>query len=765
MNRPSRIRRLTAVLAALVLAGCSVPQPSPSATPTATPAGLRITRVATIPDVHVPGELQPVAGTGERFVIEGENDDPPGRYSLDNGRTWQDAPAELSLRAGVEKEYGNFIGYAGLFIGVRQEPEPDWSYTGFQRWDPVTGQVDFLPYDLDLPPEDCDCEDAVYPIDYTGTHVLLDDSRLFDVSGSQAVPVEPRLPQGVEREDVGWAGLTRNGDFAVGRTRRGGSRLVLGALTEAATPRTIPVPGLTEVEVSADRIHYLVSTAAGFEVCRAETATPTDASCVRIAGSSRDEGSLSTSDGADLVTIWPGGGSNIQHWFIRGGRATRMPQGTDWAWMPYRDAAAPMALLRPGDDAPDRMVAIADDGSATDLFAAPAVPAPASNLAVTANRVAYNQRHSDDAGRTPWRTWTRSLDGGLLGDETLLTDRILTRLRVSGDRTGMQLDRHAEDDDTSVVFYDGSRQTGRVDPASTTTWLAELSGPYARLEDDFKKVKQQVVRVDGHGYDTGLVVASFGSLVVEASSPKPEPGRTFAVRDLARPDAEPVAVDLPDVAGRNYRNTDWLMWGDWLVTSYETPTQPQYLLFDYRTGETTEAAAGEWLNLLGDGWIVFTDQNSHQVRLRVLATGEEVTVVDQEATVSTDGVRALAWEDADGAVIAAIEGLPASVPRLLGALGAETFQADGERRWQPRFDLTAPVGAGVLTLADSAGDVVATVPLPAGPSGSIRGVSWDGRGTDGELVPAGDYTWTLDVGGVVGVDGLRPASGSLTITR
>ena len=116
-------------------------------------------------------------------------------------------------------------------------------------------------------------------------------------------------------------------------------------------------------------------------------------------------------------------------------------------------------------------------------------------------------------------------------------------------------------------------------------------------------------------------------------------------------------------------------------------------------------------------------------------------------------------------MIAAIEGLPASVPRLLGALGADVFQADGEGRWQPQFDLTTPVGAGVLTLADSAGEAVATVPLPAGPSGSIRGVSWDGRGTDGELVSAGDYSWTLDVDGAVSVDGLGPASGRLTVTR
>ena len=762
MNRSSGV---LAVLAALALAGCSAPQPSPSGTPTGSPAGVRITRAATIPDVHVPGELQPVAGTGDRFVIEGENDDPPGRYSLDSGRTWQDAPAELSLRAGVEKEYGNFIGYGGVLLGVRQEPEPDWSYTGFQRWDPATGKVDFLPYDLDLPPEDCDCEDAVYPIDYTGTYILLDDSRIFDVSGSQASPVEPRLPQGVKREDVRWGGITRNGEFAVGRTLRGESRLVLGALGQSAAPRTIRAPGVTQVEVSADRIHYLVSTAAGFQVCHAETATPTESSCVRIAGGSGDEGRLSTSDGADLVTVWPDGGSKVENWFIRRGRATRMPQNDHLAWMPYRDAAAPVALLRPGGDAPDRMVAVADDGGATDLFAAPAVPASATGLAVAANRVAYSQRHVDDAGRTPWRSWNRSLDDGVLGDETLLTDRMITQLLVSGDRTGWQLDRHFEDDDNSVIFYDGAQRTGAVDPASTTTWLADLSGPYARLVDDFKKVGQQIVRVDGRGYDTGPVMTSFGSLVVEASDREPGPGVTFAVRDLARPEAEPVPLDLPDLAGRTYRHTDWLMWGDWVVASYETPAQPQYLLFDYRTGQTVEIAAGEWLNLLGDGWIVFTDQESRQVRLRVLATGEEVTVVDKEAAVSSDGVRTLAWEDADGAVIAAIEGLPASVPRLLGALGADVFQADGEGRWQPQFDLTTPVGAGVLTLADSAGEAVATVPLPAGPSGSIRGVSWDGRGTDGELVSAGDYSWTLDVDGAVSVDGLGPASGRLTVTR
>ena len=773
MNRWSAMSRAIALLAALVLAGCSVSQPSPSATPTAAP-GVRIVRVTGIPDVHVPGTLAPVAGTADRFVIEGETNDQPGRYSLDNGRTWLAAPAELDLRASVEGSgYGTFIGYRGTFLGVRQAPEPDYSYTGFQRWDPATGQVTSYDYDLDPAPpaQDCDCEDAVFPVDYIGSMVLLDDSRIFDLSGATAVPVEPRLPEGVA--EVHWRGLTRNGQYAVGTASgKGGRYLVLGALSPEAKPSAIRVPGLLTADVSADRAHYLTATADRLQLCRAETATPTTASCVRVSGGDFRgyTAELSVSDGADQIGAHGKRGDDDRRWFVRGGRATqvwRLAPGTNtaWNWLPFRDAAAPMALVLSNGAEPDMAVTLAPDGTATPLLAAPAVAASPASLAVAANRVAYQQQQLTATGATVRRIWSRSLVDGRLGEPVVVTDRPIAGLRVSGDRTAVQSDRHEADGDNSVVFYDGSMETGRLRPASTTTWLHSVSGPYARLEDDFKKVAQQIVGVDGHGYDTGLVTASFGSLVIETGDREEVPGRGFALRDLARPQAEPIPIDLPDAASRPYLNTRWAMWGEWLAASYEAFDRNPTVLFNYRTGEAVDLPAGSILLGLGDGWALLGEGSTSRVRLRVLATGEEILVTEDGGEVASDGVRTVAWSGLAGAEIATIEGLPAPVPRLLGALGASSFQADGAHAWAPQFDLTAPTGAGALLITDAAGKTVASLPVEAAPGGSIRGVEWDGHDDAGGLVAPGDYTWTLDVSGATSVDGMRPASGEVRITR
>ncbi|MEN0072556.1 MAG: hypothetical protein AAGC63_16375, partial [Propionicimonas sp.] len=187
---------LAVAAAALTLAvGCSAgpvdPPPDPA---TAAPARVRLVEAAQIPNVHIPGSLKPVAGTGTTFLVEGDGSDDPARYTLDNGRTWHEVPAGLAPRAEAGG-FGSFIGYRGTFVGVRQEPEPDYSFSGFQRWDPVSGQISTLDYDLDpeLPP-DGDFDVSVFPIDYIGTLVVLNDSRIFDVTGTQALPVEPRLP-------------------------------------------------------------------------------------------------------------------------------------------------------------------------------------------------------------------------------------------------------------------------------------------------------------------------------------------------------------------------------------------------------------------------------------------------------------------------------------------------------------------------------------------------------------------------------------------
>ncbi len=746
------------LLAFALLAGCAAAQPLPSATPTPTPPGVRVTRLATIPDVHVPSGLAPVAGTGTRFLIEGE----PARYTLDNGRIWQDAPAELRAYSGrgTLPLYGSFIGYGGIFLGVRQEPEPSYAYTGFQRWDPATGEVTTLDYDLDVVEEgDSDDDTPVFPIDYIGGLVLLNDSRIFDVSGSRALPVEPRLPDATVLGKVRWSGLSRNGRYAVGLADGAeGTQLVVGALTPDAVATSVTVPGLLAVDVSADRIHYLVGGIDQLRVCRAEAASPADAGCVVLADGDYAtwlyEADLTTSDGATQVSLFSEDGEVVRYWFVRGNRVALLStDSADWDWLPYRDAAAPMA--RQGGVA----VTISDSGNATALFAAPAEAAAARSPAVAADRVVYLQE-AVTPGRSTWPVWARTIAEGGLGEPTVLVDRTVIAPYVSGDRTAVQWDSAFEDGVADLVFYDGVTETGRVTPGSGSG-LRGLSGPYARLSGG--KAGARVVRVDGREYRTGPVLAVFGSLVVEASAPQEEAGRSFVLRDLARPDAEPLPIDLPDAAGATYGNDNWRIWGEWLSATRQTHTSNVTVVLNHRTGDSWQLPEKSWVLALGDGWVLLTD--GQQVRLRVLATGEEVVVADELVDIATDGIRTLAWSGAQGGVVATIEGLDAPVPRLLGTLRMSKLRADGEHAWTPEFDLTGPAGPGTLQVADAAGVVVASLPVDASTSGSIRGLRWDGRDAAGELVEPGRYTWTLDVDGATSVDGLRPASGPLTVTR
>lgn len=785
MRMGARARLVIGLVALAVLAGCSpeTPAATPSPTvepsqPSATPSALSLRTIATIPDVQVPGSLNVVAGTGTRFLMEGQSADDPARYTLDNGRNWQDAPAELSVRADLGDSWGlqlgNFVGYGGSFVGVRQEPEPDWSYSGFQVWDPATGQVTTLDYDLDPPPaDDGDSEVWVSPIDYIGQLVLLNDSRVFDVAGTRAFPVEPRLPAGLSPDSLTLTGLTKDGQYAVGSARVGDiPQLVIAPLGAAGEPEAIESPGLLAVDVSATTIHYLLGDARKLEVCRAEVTAPLQASCARVATgdfrASRVSGRLGTSDGADQIFVSDRDGERQRLWFVRGSRPTLVSTSLEtWLWLPYRDAAGPTAQLGSWDDRTQQVVTIADDSSTVPLFGPPDVAASPGDIAVAAARVVYQQEHLSESGTPTRYAWMRTITPDGLGDEVLLTDRVAYGLRVSGDRTAVQWDRAENARDHTVVFYDGLTETGRL-AAGSTTWASTLSGPYARLVDEHSRIDRQVARIDGHTYQTGQVVALFGSLVVEASSPEATAGRGFAVRDLARPDAEPTPLKLPDAATRIYRNTGWLMWGEWLAIPYETFTGNLEILLNYRTGEVVERDG--WPVALGDGWVVLTDYKD-RFWLSELAGDREVPIGDGLSWVSTDGVRTIAWTSDQGAGVAVVEGLRATPPRLLGAVGADEFRAGGKRSWTPQLDLTKPVGAGTIEITDSTGAVVQRIPTDPASGGSIRGVTWDGRDAGGDPVPAGDYTWTLVVtasdgsGMATSVDGLRTASGIVTVTR
>jgi hypothetical protein len=103
-----------------------------------------------------------------------------------------------------------------------------------------------------------------------------------------------------------------------------------------------------------------------------------------------------------------------------------------------------------------------------------------------------------------------------------------------------------------------------------------------------------------------------------------------------------------------------------------------------------------------------------------------------------------------------------STPHLIGVLGGDKVVT------QPAplrldLDFSKPVGAGTLTIRNSAGATVGTVSTPATPDGSLRGLTWNPGSA-----PSGTYTWTLSAKDSLGQAtvsniGDAPASGSCTV--
>lgn len=83
---------------------------------------------------------------------------------------------------------------------------------------------------------------------------------------------------------------------------------------------------------------------------------------------------------------------------------------------------------------------------------------------------------------------------------------------------------------------------------------------------------------------------------------------------------------------------------------------------------------------LGDGWAWSASTTPPQVRLLNGRSGPALGRVEAGA-VSIDGVRTLAWQNAEGTHVGRVDGLP------LVRRG---------QTWRPQFDFTAAVVAGVV---------------------------------------------------------------------
>lgn len=104
---------------------------------------------------------------------------------------------------------------------------------------------------------------------------------------------------------------------------------------------------------------------------------------------------------------------------------------------------------------------------------------------------------------------------------------------------------------------------------------------------------------------------------------------------------------------------------------------------------------------------VVSVDDAAQVRLLNGGSGTALGRVEAGA-VSIDGVRTLAWQNAEGTHVGRVDGLP------LVRRG---------QTWRPQFDFTAAVVAGVVEVHDEAGALVPSLPTKAAAEGPVRGLT------------------------------------------
>ncbi len=721
--------------------------------------------VTSIPLPRMYADTSLIAASGDTLVrqVKVSSREFVHEYSRNNGRTWQQLPDTLAGQ-------GSLVGYQGVFYKLEltdlvtsDEGCDTARLGGFVVWEPATGAQRKVAVTAEQSAVVSEClriRDAV------SNRVVLNDGRVFDLSGATAQHLPVRFGTGAPADATPQA-ISADGRTVAARAsgydaqQHERTYLVVAPTDGTEGPAAIHVPGLLDIAVSANRVHYLVGTKTRLQVCRAALATPAKPSCVTLRkGDSRYlDLSYEVSQGVDQVTHWTGGkGGGV--WFSQGSRVRKLtstgtirrPQGTG-----FRDPSRPLAAAVHAS----RGVVygrLTKGLKVSWSIIGRKVPSQVGSLALAPNRVlAIDSRPYPESAPNP--LWYRTFAAGGIGKEVRLTGPV-----DAGWNAFASGARSAADCCTSLrtKYYDGAKRTFNQRQKSN---LMGLSGPYAATQDFVR-------RVDGTRYDTGLYPAVFGSLVATLN----EESRTVTIRDLARPSATPLSLTLP--AGPEYWAGDLRIWGDWIAVSSGYPEVGYTAqVINYRTQES-HAIDGK-VEALGDGHaLVFhygppapgLEEDSRTVELWNVATGEKRPVpVATGFRVAIDGVGQVAWVTETTIEVATLPGTGTSRPRLLGMLAPSSFRAG--RAWRPELDTTKPLKAGTLEIRNANGVLVRSIATRATASGSLRGLQWNGRDAKGRKVAPGSYTWTLraeaadGTGPVADVAGLGEATGTVKVKR
>ncbi|MFN8136431.1 MAG: hypothetical protein U0R79_02480 [Propionicimonas sp.] len=350
---------------------------------------------------------------------------------------------------------------------------------------------------------------------------------------------------------------------------------------------------------------------------------------------------------------------------------------------------------------------------------------------------------TDNAGSE--RAWMRSLAGGTIGTEKVLTTKG-RQVRTSGDRVAV----NGKD---GLWFYDDGTRTATFKAVPA---LLSLSGPYALVRE---KNGTATLRTESRVVATGITgaIAQFGSYVAQLD----EAAGTVTVSDWAGGTGVPVGDPQPfepaygDLVAAG-------LWGDWLMLGYEDydldtdTTTPRVVVSSFRTG-VSYGPRNYYAPVLGDNVVAAVDETGHGVvwDFRFGGTSPSFAPIGGPA-ISSSGFLSYTteydelWVTSLGGSAGGLGQARALAVSAGPASGAASFRAyDGWRvPWKVSVEATKALDAGTLRIRLN-GTVIAERPTVASATGTITG-TWDGiddtQGRPADTsAPDLAYTWELDV--------------------
>lgn len=394
------------------------------------------------------------------------------------------------------------------------------------------------------------------------------------------------------------------------------------------------------------------------------------------------------------------------------------------------------------------------------------------SIDMSAGQVYYADDTPEESLRTAvWRRTVTMTDRLRLGAPARIAEGSLPPIAFSAGRGAVGGSGWEVSDDRSATgpldLLDRGTRIGQVENIGYfTADRTLLSGPYL-VADAYDRT---VRRADGSiAFVPEATPEIFGSRVVWVSD------GTLKIRDLAAPTPATSTVAVP---GGPYQRVAGV-WGNSVVLLRVDPqthlgaatlhdlgsgaTRPLGVSFYGDGGDLAEVGDGvlAWGDTDGLYALDLTDPDADPVRV---STDTYVS----EPSLALDAGR-LAWRANDDTLkIAPLPFGGASPPRLLGVLAPRGVSPDGDGvldTWRPAIDVTAPLDDVQVTIRR--GTTLVRTLTGSAPDGSIRDIAWDGRDGDGDLVPAGTYTWTLtgtgDTGAVTGIGGTGSVTGTVTV--